>query len=251
MKRICALLLVLCMAVSLCACGNGGKIEGKGFETPEEALLAYAEALKTGDVDKILATFAVETHVENFNMEEYIDFLAAYPMGGEYSLSPIDAFTKETGVIHRQYKITNQLSWMYRYIAFGEELDSNVITVNKNGEYKSASKFLKDLEIEDWMDILSEMEIGDVLEPEDLADEDLINEDLWDKTEDILLKRQEKYLGCDEVTGLALEIELDGEDYYLCPDLACYNGKWYMLTQLGQLASHMGAPTLSGGLVER
>ena len=245
MRRILALILALCLAVSLCACGKGNTIEGKGYKTPEEALMAYAGALKTGDLDKILATFAVESHVANFDMAKYIDHIGVYSSAGEYVLSPIDTFTRETGIIQRQYKITQLLSYMYLYVSFEGELESTVIPVNQNGEYTSASKFMKDLEIKDWMDILKEMEIGDVLEPEDLIDEDK-----WDKTEDVLKKR-EKYLGCDEITCLGLEIELDGEDYYLCPDLVCYNGKWYVLTQFGTLASLLGAPAVSGGLVEQ
>lgn len=47
---------------------------------------------------------------------------------------------------------------------------------------------------------------------------------------------------------LALEIELDGEDMYLCMDVACYDGKWYCLTQGGMIGSLMGVPVLHGGV---
>jgi len=250
MKKFMALVLAFCLGVSLCACGKTSTVEGKGYKTPEEALQAYAEALKTGDVDKILATYAVESHVANFDMARYIDHVGVYSAGSDYMLSPIDTFTRESGVIQRQYKIINQLSWMYLYVGFGEELDSGVINVNQNGEYTSASRFLKDLEIDDWMDILAEMEIGDVLQPEDFVDDDLIPENTWDKAEDVL-KKKERYLGCDEIACLGLEIELDGEDYYLCPEFACYGGKWYVLTQAGTLAMLLGTPANTGGLVER
>lgn len=244
MRRILTLLLVVCIALSLCACGKGGTIEGKGYKTPEEALLAYAEALKTGDVDKILATFAVETHVKNFDMKAYLDYVGAYTKGLEYILNPVDTFSQETAVIQRQYFITRQVSYMCGYVALGEAWE-NPITISENGDYKSASKFLSKMD-QDWMDILSELEIGDIVEPENLVDEDM-----WETTENKLLRKRAKYLGCDEIVPLALEIELDGEDYYLCMDVVCYEGKWYNYTQNGILGSMMGTSAYSGGLIEQ
>ena len=242
MRRILAMLLVICMALSLCACGKGGAIEGKGYKTPEEALLAYAEALKTGDVDKILATFAVETHVKNFDMKAYLERTGAYSPAGEYILNPIDAYSQDAALIQRQYMVIRQVSYMCGYAALGEAW-GNVIAITESGEYKSASKFLKKLD-QDWMGIFAEIEIGDIVEPEDLLDEEL-----WEKVEDNTLRQREKQLGCDDFVALALEIELDGEDYYLCMEIACYDGTWYNCIQGGNLAAILGAPGTSGGLI--
>ena len=63
MKKILTFLLALALCAGLCACG-AGKVEGRGYGSPEEAVLAYAEALQAGDVKKILKTFAIETYVE-------------------------------------------------------------------------------------------------------------------------------------------------------------------------------------------
>lgn len=245
MRRIFALILMLSLMAGLCACGKGSTIEGKGYKTPEEALMAYAEALKTGDLDKILATYAVESHVEHFDMGEYIDRLGGYAAGGEYMLSSVDDLTRDMGILQRQYKIVQQLNYMYLYAAFEGEWDGTFILVGENREYKSGSKFLKELEPENWAEILKDMEIGDILEPEDLVDKDN-----W-KSAKKSLANMEKYLGADDITALALEIELDGEDYYLCPTLVCYGEKWYVLNLMGVLANLMGASPVSGGLVEQ
>ena len=45
MKKIIALLLTLCLVLSLGACGGKATVEGKGYDTPEEAIVAYAEAI--------------------------------------------------------------------------------------------------------------------------------------------------------------------------------------------------------------
>lgn len=244
MKKILALVLALCIAASLCACGKGNTIEGKGYKTPEEALLAYAEALKTGDLDKILATFAVETHVKNYDMKTFLDQVKTFNVAGEYILPPAEGLSQEMAVLQRQYAITRQVSWLLGYTQLGDDWGIP-LSIHENGDYKSSSKFLKKLE-QNWAEILSEMEIDDIVEPEDLVDEDK-----WEMVEDNAIKAKRKYLGCDELVALALEIELDGEDYYLIMDIACYDGKWYNCTPGGTIASILGVPSTSGGLSPR
>ena len=83
MKKISAILLAIALSITLCACGSR-KVEGNGYNSPEEALLAYAEALKTGNVDNILSTFAVETYVERFDLAEYWDNIGTVHPSGLY-----------------------------------------------------------------------------------------------------------------------------------------------------------------------
>ena len=49
------------------------KVEGPGYTSAEEAARAYAEALKAGDLNAMLSTFAVESYVEHFDMAAYIE----------------------------------------------------------------------------------------------------------------------------------------------------------------------------------
>lgn len=52
--------------------GSGGaedavRLQGEGFDTPEEAITAYAEGLKAQDLSAVLSTFAIESLAENEN----------------------------------------------------------------------------------------------------------------------------------------------------------------------------------------
>lgn len=241
MKRILACILMLCMLATLCSCGKPNQIEGKGFDSPEAAITAYAEAMKTGDVDKILATFAVETYVENFDTEKYLDTIGMYSV---YSvpLDSIDAYTQSLSLIQRQYDISRNLTYMYLSLGNVEDFTR---PVSFHGDpYDDAGDLLDDLMVDDWMDMMAEMEIGDVLELKDLPIDENAEEFLKKN-----LRNREKYLGCDDFVTLAVEVEIDSEDYYLCVDLACYDGKWYNAVPYGMLASLMGAPATCGGLV--
>lgn len=236
MKKIIALLLTLCLVLSLGACGGKATVEGKGYDTPEEAIVAYAEALKSGDMAKIMAVHAVETYVDRYDLEEYIDKVRVYNNAMDCPMPNTDAHTRQMNIVFRQNTIARQQQYLYLYVAFGEPYEPVPITVHENGDYTSTSKFLRELTQEEWLEILAEMEVGDVGDYRDVD----IEKDTWKNTQKKVYSDMEKYLGCDEVTGLALEITLDGEDYYLCADLVCYGGKWYVYkvgSTIGSLAS--------------
>ena len=66
------LMLVFGLVLTLGSCGKKATIEGKGYNSPEEVIVAYAEALKSGDMAKIMAVHAVETYVDRYDLEEYL-----------------------------------------------------------------------------------------------------------------------------------------------------------------------------------
>ena len=244
MKKIIALLLAVSLCLSLCACSLIGKIEGSGYKTPEDALLAYAKALKTADVSKILSTFAIETYVENFDDEAYMEYMNAYPFNPSSLLTPVDRYTKDLFMIDRQQSITKNLYYMSATISMGENADLVGRIISFNGDpYDDPHDFLKDLDLDSWSEILSEIEFDDDF----VYMDDVADKSQEEKFEDLLYEQCDFY-GCDEIIPIGLEVELDGEDCVLYMNVACYDGKWYNLTQGGHLASWLGCPTSSGGL---
>lgn len=240
MKKTIALLLAFLLCLSLCACGSK-KVEGKGYRSPEEALMAYAEALKAGDVNKALSTFAVETYVENYGLEDQIEFAGAYQLS--FPLENEDDFTRQVNLITRQNGIISGLKYLYLYFALGEEkMQKSIITLSDGG-YTDAEDLVDDLVVEDWMKALSQMKIKDYVYLEDVQDGDAI-----ERTEEHLEKLCRVY-GCDEIVPLAVEVKLDGRNYYLTMNVANYNGKWFNLNQGGILSSIMGGNAYSGGLI--
>lgn len=252
MKRILAILLAVSMLLSLCGCAkagksgdNGASIEGNGFKSAEKAALAYAEALRTGDVRKILSTFAMETYVDSMNMEEHL-----YANGGFYPSSSTtmglvssDDYSKEIRLIGRQYEIARQLSHLYiDHTEFGIPEDWQPVAWSKIEPY---DEFVEAMTVEDWYEILADMEIGDVLTMGEL----LPDRDTEEMAE--ILENMAKQSGCDKLVPLAVEVTLDGVDYYLCVDVADYDGTWYNCRVFGMIAMLQGADSAFCGLVER
>ena len=67
-------------------------LEGPGFGSAEEAVTAYLEAMKNGDLEGMLATFAIETYVAEMDAQADLERMGVFqpsygmrlPLGGDY-----------------------------------------------------------------------------------------------------------------------------------------------------------------------
>ena len=252
MKKILSILLLICTLLALCGCSKdeepqaSATIEGSGFKSPEKAILAYAEALQSGDVKKILSTFAMETYVDNMDMGEYLAHTGLYVLSD--GLVSEDDYSREIRLVKRQADIAWKLGYLYikhTEAGFPENGQPVPVPPSSHSAYETMDDFIDAMTVEDWAEILEEMEIGDVLEDKDIIP-DKLNESYYEN-----LERMAVRYGCDEIVPLAVEITLDGVDYCLCTDVACYDGKWYNLSLGGTIAIMLGADAMSCGLVER
>ena len=92
-KGIIFVVLMLVLALSAGAVyASDTRVEGEGFETPEEAILAFAEALQDGDLEKMISTFAVESYCEHFDMVQQMERMS--------SLQPFNIFGESAGVLY-------------------------------------------------------------------------------------------------------------------------------------------------------
>ena len=213
-------------------------VEGPGFNSPEEAILAYARALQKGDVQEILSTFAIETYVDKYDLTAWIENSGAYTISAQQPIPSSDEYTMGLNRIARQYNITKNLTYMYMTLG---KVENFVSPITFNGEpYDKPSELVDDMVIYNWMDMLAKMEIGNVLRFEDLfQDVEQVNR---------ALENNKRYLNCQELIPLAVELTIDGEQYYLCVDVACYDGRWYNCNFFGTIGIYLGASALGGGL---
>ena len=218
--------------------GSAGKVEGSGFSEPEEAILAYARALQHGNVQEILSTFAIETYVESYDLTAAMENVGAYTNTNVPFAPSSDAYTAELNRILWQGSIVKNLSYMY--LSFTDvEFLGQPITFNGD-PYDTPEQLAEALTVSDWMQRLSGMEIGAVLTFEDLFGQN-------DKIAQALENRI-RILGCDDMVPLAAEVTMNGQLYYLCTDVACYDGVWYNCAPMGMIAVYLGASIENGGL---
>ena len=224
------------------------QVEGEGFDSPRRAVGAYLEALKTGDVNEMLATFAVESYVDRYDMAASIDQSRVLSFSSaKQQFQTVDSFTRELNVIRRVSEISKSFVWQYEVLS-GNDVDAmlQIIPLSENSPYDTGAEVVADLMNPDWMKNLDKVIINEIHELSDfVADFDDITYN--DKFTDSVEAWGYVY-GCDEIRCMVAVFEYDGVDYYFTADVARYADTWYMLDAGGMSGSLMGFPVNSGGM---
>ena len=215
------------------------RIEGVGYGSAEDAALAYAQALKTGSIPEILSTFAVESYVENYDMGEHLDYRGSYMLSYNPMIESNDEYSEAINMIYREYQIVQNLSYLYLNFSMGEKIPE----VSTAVPTENVDEFMETLVNDDWMETLENMGIGDVFDADDLSLHE--HKDGIERS----LERMTDYLNCDDIVPLAVEIFIEGNNYYLVVDVACYNGKWFCCNQMGLLGFFFDNTLANGELI--
>ena len=218
---------------------EGTTLEGPGFETPEEAVLAFLEAMKERDMNGVLATFAMESYVENMDLEAYLESLGVYhyalPLPGEGD------YVSAINLNLRQSDVTMDLFWQYITLVDPDSpiLDGQAIPLRDC----SAQELLDSLIQGDGTQTLASMEIGEFLKPESFS------EHYSDEATQKNFAKRADYFGGEKVQSMVLEVTVNGRAYIFCPDVICYDGTWYLLNPGGVLAMLLGADQKYSGFI--
>ena len=118
MKKLCTLFLVLVMMVAAAAAEETTgrtvpRLEGEGFDTPEEAVMAYLEALNRGDVGGMLSTFAMESFVGHMNPELYLERNRVFTFNMVYTVPTTDEYAQSLILYNRYGRIAQSLLTAY------------------------------------------------------------------------------------------------------------------------------------------
>ena len=239
---VAAVVFAVVVALKVGLPGSGtDTLEGPGFDSPEEAAEAYLDALKEGDVEGMLSTFAMETYVDNLDLEAYVERLRVYvpisgtPLPGDSDL--VQAINLEK----RRATFTQIFAYQYLTLLDPDSpiLEAEPLEVDEG----QASEFLAQLEVRDDLEKLSEMTVGLTVSPERLTDA------YQQENNQENLRRLTNVYGADEIQSLALRVTVDGRDYLFCPDLVRYDDTWYVLSPMGNLGLLLGGATYTGGFL--
>jgi len=229
--------------------GGFRKLEGKGYDTPEEAVLAYAEYLKAGDFDNIVSTFAMESYVDNYSVKEYYDRIRAFSpnvinVGQQYVKLGYDSdLITSINLENRKAYISGNV-FRQCIIPMCAKIDDDNLssTFTKGIPYTIGDEEKLDA-VMDFINSSPEfedMKIGECL------DVSKINPDYLKGLKDSV-KRKEKEWGGD-IEYVCLELKIDGEDYVLCMTCVCYDDRWYNAEFSNYYGMIFAVPTSAGGL---
>ena len=239
---ICLLALLLAAAPALGEGTETGALEGPGFDSPEEAVSAYLEALKKGDVEGMLATFAIETYVSEMDAQAYLEWMWAFALGDFRGAPVSDPYLRQIVVYQRQAELTNELYRQYLFYSWPEaygEFSADALRLNGEAEVEA---FLSALSASTFTNTLGSLEIVEFVEPAELSDMYL------NERNQQTIARQAASYGCDELVTVAVKLDIGGEEWYQCMDVARYGEKWYNLSFSGYIGILLAMSSYAAGL---
>lgn len=248
-SRIACVLLILACCFSLFACASSPapsiptqateysqqassyKIEGNGFSSPEAAITAYAKALQNGNMDEMIATYAIESYVEHFDLENYLRKYPSIILNSDIAIQAQNSneFASEVSKYTQLAIVTKEIKRAYCNLV---GLDANTTYTVLNDE-QALANLVNQLAAPDFKKDLSEMKIGKVLTRDDFTF--IYVEEGYDRQ----LNEMLSYLSVSELCDVALEIDFAGEEYYLFMRTAKIDGKWYNITTSSMLVFYV------------
>ena len=242
--------LILFLIVLLCIAGafvggiiynrtNAGtaSVEGPGFKTAKSAMQAFAKAFAEKDIDKMYSCCAVESYVENFEYEKYLERINTY-IPDNMMMTGDDEISRRLNRGTRQNELMRSFFYMYQYVSLPE--DSFVFDMRPVS--------LDDLDVDDIIDELKGAERINEIRLADIKDPDKYVEVANPETIKNYYEAYEEIYG-GKMDSCAAKLEIDGEDWIMFADLIEYDGKWYVLNTQGVYGSIAGLSVNLGGIV--
>ena len=226
---------------------TSGSLEGPGFDTAEEAALAYIEAFNAGDVPGMLSTFAIETYVDHVDRAETMNRVCAFVISSQDTNPMPTPYVRDLLVSDRYGEIAQQLRWQYFYYAMPEAYGDDInklVQFTGDDRAQQIQDFLGAFDsspVNEW--------IGNIAFVGFVPPEDLIGEIFMDERNQRQIKKLAVCSGCDEIAELILHIRISGEDFYQCLECARYGDRWYVQSLTGNAAILLGMSPYSAGLV--
>lgn len=228
--------------------GFNGKFEGDGFNSPEEAALAYLEAFNAGSIEEIASTFAIETYVDHVDRQAVIERISCYSPTVTNTVPMPTAYIRDLLAAERYGEIANLLIRQYLTYAWPEAYDEysfdQPVFFNRD-EPEEIEAFLNafgEAEFNEWA---GNIEFIGFENAESLGVYDLYTSE--HNQANIL--RQANCIGCEEIRDVVLRIRVNGEDYLQFLSCARYDNLWYVESLQGNLSILFGLSTSCAGLV--
>ena len=217
-----------------------GRMEGNGFDTPEEAVTYYLEGLKNLDFKQILRAFAWETQAEHFSVEAMLKRIKSYSVTNKPRFPSDSVFLRDADM----YSILS-----YEIDKINQSIDMYCLGKSEYyPEYKEKYRisFKEDAEVKAFLDQYDNGSLEKLagltnirfLTPDDVTNGMFSNE----HNQKSYLESNAKY-GADETVDLPAVADIDGgEILFCCPTIARYGSKWYLVSVSSMTSLIRGIP---------
>lgn len=248
MKRLVLLMaaaaaLVLVFVLPVIGQDSAGKYEGPGFDTPEEAVTAFAEALARNDAEAALSTFAIESMVDHRDAFWTIERnMLLNPANSFYTVPSDNEWIRDLKIIKRYAEAAGYLYNQYVAYTIEDALDlsmGQMLPVRTQGELDNVKAVLTRPER---LEFLTNIKFIEVLDPVETGF--FSKGSMW-KT----YTRQAESYAVEDYIPLAAHIRIGEQHGLIFFDCGRYDGRWYNLQAGGVISYALGLEASKGGMV--
>ena len=269
MKKVLLILLALFVAISFCtSCSKPGKensntstdsvanstnpagadivsdspaknttLEGPGYNTPEDAILAYLNAFNRGDAREMLSTFAIETYVDRFVPENYVlKMRSVSPLTSTLAnCTPVSgAYSRSLLVVTRYSTLANQFFTYYGNMAL--QLNGMTQMISDSAGLKAIQDAFAGNAVDQWP---GHVEFVEWISP-------TIFPKLFLPPNAAQRAAESLCCGADDLTLIAAHIRLNGQDAIQTMYCVRYGDRWYNLNTYNQIMVILGVSINEG-----
>lgn len=208
--------------------GTAIRYEGKGFDTPEEAVLCYVNGLKNLDFEQMLSAFAWETQAEHFSVTAHLTRLTSYSPSYRPRMPSTHEFLIEANLHAVRAGQTDAIYRSLEAYLLGDAFtDGKIISLPSE---EDVEEFLRNYDL-GRLEMLSNMKNIRFVSPDSVTESKFSLEQNQKN-----LIAQTSWYCADEIVNLVALADVGDELLYVAPTVARYGDRWYLVS-VGSLTS--------------
>ena len=205
-----------------------GRLEGNGFDTPEEAVTCYLEGLRNQDFRQMLSAFAWETQAEHYSTESQIKRIRMYNISVKPRFPNASSFLEGANLYSMLSSQTDAICQSIDTYVLGEDGD------NPGYDPTMVIPLQEDTEVDTFMERFRSGKLEKLagltnirfLTPDQVTRGLFSNE----RNQENYIKQNARY-GADETVDIPAIADFDGDKIlFCCPTVARYGSKWYLVS---------------------
>jgi hypothetical protein len=216
------------------------RIEGPGFASAAGAVIAYLDALREADLYGMISTFAIESYVENFDLEANIVRLGVFLPFGVLSgghLPPTNHFMTSVAMQTRQARVTQQIMFQYATLFFPHLIGENT-SLDEDNTQRDAQRIVSELADPAHIDALMSMRFLSFVSLENVDSQVFQNYISESNQENI--RRDLDILGAQRHETVIARVEIGNEVYLLFYEVVAYGNNWFIRSLNGSASTLLG-----------
>ena len=158
------------------------------------------------------------------------------------SLPSNNQLTTDLNIQRRQGQISDWIRYQYASVFFADDL-SNGGAMTTFANEREVARFIEILSDPSFYNAIQTTRVIDFVDPNSLSDvySSDRNQQNIESTSDII--------GAQKIENVVARVEIDKEMYLFCFDVANYDGRWYINSLGGNIASLLGISYYSMGVI--